>query len=72
MPLTDSGQFCCRSGQPDLTVTAPDTIKLFWAKMEKRLGFGATSGPAISVVKRVAYRVGYGRVRVLLVHISVC
>lgn len=32
--------------------------------MEKRLGFGATSGPAISVVKRVT--------RVLLVHISVC
>lgn len=40
--------------------------------MEKRLGFGATSGPAISVVKRVACREEYGRVRVLLAHISVC
>lgn len=45
MPLPDSGLFCCRSGQPDLTVTAPDTVKTIPGKDGKKIGIGSHIWP---------------------------
>lgn len=68
LPVLDL-QFCRKSHEPNLTVTCTRCCK---NHSGQRCVFRATHGPAITVEKGVACKVGFGESNVLLVHISVC